>query len=152
MTILGSFLRPASDFAQRVRARNSVNFHPISKNKGSWYSGDRDLSVEHPQSRFGPILRDGYFWRRYLGVAPHRRVRVWDLKNPSPLNAVKFNAETYVFVFFHRFCLQCFVIHNCEHIALSLILSVDSLVYTGYWTESICFPPIALSLILYLEP
>ena len=33
MAILGSFLRPASDFAPRVRAPNSVNFHPISKNK-----------------------------------------------------------------------------------------------------------------------
>ena len=74
---------PSSDFAQRVRARNSFNFHPIWKINVPSYSGDRYLSVEHPQSRFGPILRDGYFWRRYLGVAQRRRVWVWDLKNPS---------------------------------------------------------------------
>ena len=41
---LRSFLRPAIDFAQRVSARNSVNFDPISKNKVPWYSGDRVLT------------------------------------------------------------------------------------------------------------
>ena len=52
---------PASDFAQRVRARNSFNFHPIWKINVPSYSGDRYLSVEHPQCRFIPILRDVYF-------------------------------------------------------------------------------------------
>ena len=70
---LQSFLRPASDFTRRVTARNSVNFHPISKNKVPWYSRDRDLTVEHPQSWFWPIFRYDHFRWPYLGVASRRR-------------------------------------------------------------------------------
>ena len=85
------------DFAQRVTAHNSVIFHPISKNEVPWYSDrDRDLSVDHPQSRFWPILRDYYFGRGAYGYGISKTPqKIGPLGGPTPNGSTKISKSRF---------------------------------------------------------